>query len=277
MTAMAILGLLPGDGEISAGRIRFDNRDLTALSDQELRRIRGKEISLISQEPMASLNPVFRVGWQLSLALRRLHGISRAAADKRVIDLLRAVHLPEPELVARRYAHELSGGMAQRIAIARALAGEPKLLIADEPTTALDVTIQAEILELLRELQQQREMATLLVTHDWGVIADLCDRAVVMYAGQIVERADLHAMFHSPLHPYTEALLSSNPHFVQEGEQLPTIPGTVPKPGNWPHGCHFHPRCPYATTTCTQQPISLYHPQPHRETRCIHHDQLVKQ
>jgi peptide/nickel transport system ATP-binding protein/peptide/nickel transport system permease protein len=274
-SAMAILGVLPGAGRIEAGRILLEGRDLAALSERELERVRGKEIGLISQEPMISLNPAFRVGWQVAEAVRRHHGVSRRAAKRRAIELLRRVHLPDPEAVARRFPHELSGGMAQRVVTARALAGEPKLLIADEPTTALDVTVQAEILELLRELQRERQMAILLVTHDWGVVADLCDRAVVMYAGQVVERADLLAMFRQPLHPYTQALLASNPHNLIGTEMLPTIPGSVPKPGQWPAGCHFHPRCTYATAACRKRPIPLETPADSRQTRCIHHEQLI--
>jgi peptide/nickel transport system permease protein len=275
VTAMALLRLLPGAGEITAGRILFQGRDLTTLTESQLRSVRGKEIGLVSQEPMVSLNPVYQVGWQLALLVRIHHRVSRRAARARAIELLRRVQLPQPELVARRYPHELSGGMAQRVAIARALAGEPKLLIADEPTTALDVTVQAEILELLRELQSEREMAILLVTHDWGVIADICDRAIVMYAGQIVEQAPLIPIFREPLHPYTEALLASNPHHVRDSERLPTIPGNVPKPGAWPDGCHFHPRCSYATTGCREAPIMLERLASGRETRCIHHRQLL--
>lgn len=274
-TAMAILNLLPGTGHIESGRVMFDGHDLAPLSERELRRIRGKQIGLVSQEPMISLNPAFRVGWQLSEAVRRHHRLSRRAARARVLELLRRVQLPDPESVARRYPHELSGGMAQRVAIARALAGDPKLLIADEPTTALDVTVQAEILELLRSLQSDQQMAILLVTHDWGVVADLCDRAVVMYAGQVVERANLAPILRQPLHPYTEALLGSNPHHLVGVERLPTIPGSVPKPGEWPSGCHFHPRCGYATPACTAQQIALEHPAQGRETRCIHHHQLL--
>ena len=274
VTAMSLIRLLPGDGEIVGGRIVFDGRDLACLPEKELRRVRGSEIGLISQEPMVSLNPAFRVGWQLALSVRTHDGLSRRAAHARAVELLRSVHLPDPELVARRYPHELSGGMAQRVAIARALAGEPKLLIADEPTTALDVTVQAEILELLRELQRERGMAILLVTHDWGVVADLCDRAVVMYAGQVVERAALTPLFREPLHPYTRALLLSDPHNALGGDELPWIPGGVPKPGFWPQGCHFHPRCRYATEACRQRPIPLEHPADARQTRCIHHDRL---
>jgi peptide/nickel transport system permease protein len=275
ITAMAILGLLPAAARVDGGCIMFGGRDLTALSERELRRLRGKEIALISQEPMVSLNPAFRVDWQLAEVVRQHHGVSRKAARARVVELLRQVHLPEPEMVARRYPHELSGGMAQRVAIARALAGEPQLLIADEPTTALDVTVQAEILELLREIQRERQMAILLVTHDWGVVADICERVVVMYAGEIVERAELGPMFAEPLHPYTEALLASNPHNAAEAEMLPTIPGTVPAPGEWPEGCHFHPRCAYATAACQAQAIPLEHPADDRETRCIHYELLA--
>jgi peptide/nickel transport system permease protein len=274
VTAMSILGLLPGNGEITGGRIMFEGRDLAGLSERELRRLRGREIGLISQEPMVSLNPVLRVGWQLAHLLRVHQGLSRRAARARAVELLARVRLPEPQAVARRYPHELSGGMAQRVAIARALAGEPKLLIADEPTTALDVTVQAEILDLLRELQKERGMAVLLVSHDWGVIADLCNRAVVMYAGQVVERAELRPIFQQPLHPYTEALLASNPHSATAAAMLPTIPGAVPKPGSWPQGCHFHPRCRYTTAACREHAIALEHPARGRETRCIHHDQL---
>jgi peptide/nickel transport system permease protein len=275
MTAMAILRLLPGAGTIESGRIFFEGRDLAALPERELGRVRGKEIGLISQEPMISLNPAFRVGWQLAEAVQQHHRVSRRAARARAVELLRRVHLPEADVVARRYPHELSGGMAQRVAIARALAGEPKLLIADEPTTALDVTVQAEILGLLRELQRERKMAILLVTHDWGVVADICDRAVVMYAGQVVERAELVPIFREPLHPYTEALLASNPYHAGEAQTLPTIPGGVPKPGAWPAGCHFHPRCGYTTTACRTQPIPLETPAAERETRCIHYDRLL--
>jgi peptide/nickel transport system permease protein len=276
VTAMSILGLLPGNGEITGGRILFAGQDLTAMSDRDLRKLRGSEIGLISQEPMISLNPVLRIGWQLSHLLRIHHGISHRAAKRRTIELLERVRLPEPEAVARRYAHELSGGMAQRVAIARALAGEPKLLVADEPTTALDVTVQAEILDLLRDLQRDDAMAVLLVTHDWGVVADFCERAVVMYAGQIVERGDVKSIFREPLHPYTAALLASNPHNAGSNTTvLPTIPGSVPVPGAWPRGCHFHPRCEYATDECRERPIELEHPSPGRESRCIHHDWLA--
>ena len=273
ITAMSILGLLPSTGRITAGRIMFDGSDLASFSERRLREVRGKHIGLISQDPMIALNPVYTIGWQLAEVLRAHHRLSRAASRRRAIELLARVQLTEPELVAERYAHELSGGMAQRVSIAAALAGDPKLLIADEPTTALDVTVQAEILDLLRELQDERRMAILLITHDGGVIADVCDRAVVMYAGQVVERADITALFQQPLHPYTDALLGSNPYFAR-GRRLPAIPGAVPEPGAWPAGCHFHPRCTYASAACHERSIELARPDPERETRCIHYAEL---
>jgi peptide/nickel transport system permease protein len=186
------------------------------------------------------------------------------------------MHFVDPGAVARRYPHELSGGMAQRVAVARALAGEPELLIADEPTTALDVTVQAEILELIREMQTTRRMAVLVVTHDWGVVADLCDRVVVMYAGQIIERSDVQSIFDTPLHPYTEALLASNPHLAPEAATLPMIPGTVPAPGSWPAGCRFSARCRYAVAACAEPEIPIDAPYQAHETRCIRYDQLIK-
>jgi peptide/nickel transport system permease protein len=275
VTAMSVVGLLPANGVVLDGAIVFDGRDLRRLSSRDRHRVRGKEIGLASQEPMASLNPAFRVGVQLAEVVRYHHHASRAEVRNRVLDLLRQVHLSDAEAVARRYPHELSGGMAQRISIARALAGEPKLLIADEPTTALDVTLQAEILELLRELQRERHMAVLLVTHDWGVISDMCERVVVMYAGQVVERAHLLPICRRPLHPYTEALLAASPHHASEAQPLPTIPGDVPEPGGWPSGCHFHPRCRYASDECRVGTIPLERATSTRETRCIHSDQLL--
>jgi peptide/nickel transport system permease protein len=275
MTAMAILGLLPGGVRAEGGSIRFDRRELTELSERRLRDLRGKEIALISQEPMISLTPTLRVGHQIAQLVRLHQGVSKKEASERTIDLLRQVRLPEPDVVDRSYPHELSGGMAQRVAIARALAGEPRILIADEPTTALDVTLQAEILDLLRDLQRDRGLAILLVTHDWGVVADLCDRAIVMYAGQIVEQAKLAPLFEEPLHPYTKALMAADPHGSPESEHLPAIPGNVPSPGEWPRGCRFQPRCELATSACSANPIRIARPRSNRETRCIHYERLV--
>jgi peptide/nickel transport system permease protein len=276
VTISAIAGLLPGSGRIDGGSIWFGGRDLARASEAELRRLRGRKIAFVSQEPMKSLDPSYRVGSQIEEALRCHGRLSRTAARARALELLRDMHFGDPEAVARRYPHELSGGMAQRVAIARALTGEPELLIADEPTTALDVTVQAEILELIRELQATRRMAVLVVTHDWGVVADLCDRVIVMYAGQIVERADAQSIFDTPFHPYTEALLASNPHLAPEAATLPVIPGTVPPPGSWPPGCRFSARCRYAIAACAELDVAIDVPEQAHETRCIRYEQLIK-
>lgn len=277
VTAMSVLGMLPPHGVVESGAIWFDGDDLSQMSNKELERIRGKQIALVSQEPMISLNPSFRVGFQLAEAVRVHRGVTRAAARAIALDLLRSVRLPDPVGVARKYPFELSGGMAQRVGIARALAGEPHLLIADEPTTALDVTVQAEILDLLMEQRERRGMSMLLVTHDWGVVADSCDRAVVMYAGQVVERADVRPLFDQPRHPYTRALLESNPHGVARTLRLPTIPGTVPRPGDWPEGCRFLDRCPLVTESCAAAAVPIEFVTGDHEARCIHHGALDRQ
>ncbi|WP_086771481.1 dipeptide/oligopeptide/nickel ABC transporter permease/ATP-binding protein [Streptomyces bobili] len=273
-TALAIIALLGGGGRIDSGHVLFDGRDLAALSESELQAVRGTEIGYVSQEPMVALDPAFRIGWQLAEAVRINTGMSRAKSKRRAVELLEQVQLPEPHLVARRYPHELSGGMAQRVVVARALAGEPKLLIADEPTTALDVTIQVEILDLLRTLQRDRAMAIMLVTHDLGVVADMCDRVVVMYAGQVAERADVKELFGTPHHPYTRALLASNPHNQHNSAVLPTIPGAVPMPGSWPQGCHFQPRCARATDQCGSDEIPLLKIGASHEARCLYAHQI---
>jgi peptide/nickel transport system permease protein len=269
LTASALLGLLPGTGRIEQGRIYFAGKDLAALGGRELARLRGREIALVSQEPMDSLDPTFTIGAQLRESLRVHLGLSRAAAHAHALDLLASVRLPDPEAVARSYPHQLSGGMAQRVAIGRALAGEPRLLIADEPTTALDVTVQAEILALLRDLTARRNTAVLLITHDWGVVADACDRVVVMYAGQVVERADVIEIFSTPLHPYTRALLASDPHHAITGGELPTIPGSVPVPAHLPRGCRFHPRCALVMDRCAEHDIPLLDAPHGRQVRCL--------
>lgn len=274
ITSLAILGLLPAGGYVESGRILLRGQDLTTMSERQLQSIRGSKIALVSQEPMIGLNPAFRVGWQLAELVRRHQNVSRTSARAQAISLLEMVNLPDPHDVVRRFPHELSGGMAQRVAIARALAGEPDLLIADEPTTALDVTVQAEILHLLRDLQEQRELGLLLVTHDWGVIADICDRAVVMYAGEVVESADIASLFSRPMHPYTDALLKSDPHASVGGRRLPTVPGSVLAPGQWPSGCHFEPRCGLTDPTCAEAPVPLIELSSVRSTRCIRHDAM---
>ncbi|MFI5622522.1 dipeptide/oligopeptide/nickel ABC transporter permease/ATP-binding protein [Nocardioides sp. NPDC051685] len=273
-TALAISALLGGGGRIDSGQVFFDGSDLAALPESELQEVRGAEIGYVSQEPMVALDPAFRIGWQLAEAVRINTGVTRADAKRRAVELLEQVQLPEPHLVARRYPHELSGGMAQRVVVARALAGEPKLLIADEPTTALDVTIQVEILDLLRTLQRDRGMAIMLVTHDLGVVADMCNRVVVMYAGQVAERARVKELFANPRHPYTRALLASNPHNQHSSATLPTIPGAVPAPGAWPQSCHFQPRCAQATGQCGIGEIPLLQIGASHVARCLYADQI---
>jgi peptide/nickel transport system permease protein len=269
ITAKAILGLLPAGGEITAGGIVFDGANLTALREKELNRVRGAGIAFISQNPAGSLDPTFTVGSQLREVIRRHHPQPRRQADGEAERLLRLVRLPDPADVLRRRPGQLSGGMAQRVCIAMALAAEPKVLIADEPTTALDVTVQAEILALLRDLQHRLGMAILLVTHDWGVVADVCDRAVVMYAGEVVETATVDELYARPRHPYTAALLAANPHRANTGRPLPSISGAVPRPGEWPIGCHFQLRCPLAESACRRAPIPLSATAPGHLSRCI--------
>lgn len=274
VTIRSVLGLLPDGGRVTAGSAMFGGRDLTAMPERDFSRIRGNMIALISQEPMSGLDPSFRVGGQLTEVIRRHTALPRQQARARAVELLAMVNLPEPQETLSRYPHELSGGMAQRVSIALALAGNPRLLIADEPTTALDVTVQADILALLRDLRKRLGMAIILITHDWGVLADLCDRAVVMYAGEVVEQASVEDIYRSPRHPYTEGLLAANPHLAPVADTLPTIPGTVPPPSAWPAGCHFQPRCRYATGQCAAA-IPMAAPEPTRLTRCIHSDKVA--
>jgi peptide/nickel transport system permease protein len=275
MTASGVLGMIPGRGMITSGTVHFDGENLTAMGPAGLERIRGKEIGFVSQEPMVALDPTWRVGRQLAEAIAHHRGISKRAARSAAIELLTAVNLPDPTAMASRYPHQISGGQAQRIAIAFALAGNPRLLIADEPTTALDVTIQAEILALLRRIGTERGMAIMLITHNWGVVAELCDRAIVMYAGELVEQASTSEMFHRPLHPYTKGLLGSNPHLAVKGDRLPTIPGSVPAPFEWPTGCRFAERCSEALPNCKVAPILLTGPLPGREVRCLRADDML--
>lgn len=274
VTALSVLGLLPSTASLARGEVRFSGANLVS-SPGTLRRVRGKEIGYVSQDPMVSFDPNFRVGSQVSEAVRVHMHMSRRQARARAHQLLEQVGLPDTLSVARHYPHELSGGMLQRASIARALAGSPRLLIADEPTTALDVTVQQGILDLFDELRRTNRLAILLITHDWGVVADLCDRAIVMYAGQVVEQGDVIQLFERPAHPYTEALLASDPRAVQAEGQLSTIPGLVPSPGSWPNGCRFHPRCSYATEQCRLQAIQLLKLRNDHQTRCIHHEQVA--
>jgi oligopeptide/dipeptide ABC transporter ATP-binding protein len=250
LTALAVLGLVPQPpGRIARGRVRFAGQELDQAAKA---RLRGRDIAMIFQEPMSALNPVFSVGDQVAEGLRVHERLSRRASLDRAEQLLRRVGIPEPRRRLAQYPHELSGGMRQRVMIAAALACRPRLLIADEPTTALDVTIQAQILALLAELQRETGMAVLLITHDLGVIAQVVRRVAVMYAGRVVETGPVASVFEAPAHPYTEALLRSIPALNTEAARLPAIPGNVPVPSAWPAGCRFHPRCALAEPACTQ-------------------------
>jgi oligopeptide/dipeptide ABC transporter ATP-binding protein len=251
VTALSILRLVPEPpGRIAGGRVMFQGRDLLALPAAAMRRVRGKEISMVFQEPMTSLNPVFSCGEQIVEALVLHERLGGRAARARAVELLRLVGIPAPEQRAAEYPHQLSGGMRQRVMIAMALACRPALLIADEPTTALDVTIQAQILELLQRLQDEFGMAVLLITHDLGVVAEIADRVVVLYAGQVVECCDAAAAFQRTRHPYTAGLLASLPRLGSRGERLRVIPGQVPDAARFPRACRFHPRCPAADERC---------------------------
>jgi oligopeptide/dipeptide ABC transporter ATP-binding protein len=267
ITALSIARLLPAPpAHYVGGEIFVGGRDTLKMSAAELRGIRGGTVSYVFQEPGASLNPVFRIGAQIKEALK-LHR-PEAATDAEVIRLLKTVGMPAPETRVRSYPHELSGGMQQRVMIAMALASHPKLLVADEPTTALDVTIQAQIMELLLSLKQQFGMAILLITHNLGLVGELADRAAVMYAGQIVESGPAKDLLHNPLHPYTRALIDSVPEIGASAARLKSIPGAVPRLGAFPSGCRFHPRCPKAQPACAQTEMQLLEPQPGRKVRC---------
>ena len=272
MTARALLGLLPEGVAVTGGSVWFADRDLAGLPERQLRAIRGREIALISQEPMVALDPVFSIGYQLTQPIRRFRGVGRAQARRIAAELLGQVGIVDARRMLRSYPHQLSGGMAQRVCIALALTGSPKLLIADEPTTALDVTVQAEILSLLRSLVQARGLSVILVSHDLGVIADLCDEVAVMYAGQVVESGTVTGVLGRPTHPYTAALLGANPH-VADGlpvpERLPSIPGTVPAPADWSAGCRFAGRCSLATDACAQ-PVPATQAHGSGTVRCVH-------
>jgi oligopeptide/dipeptide ABC transporter ATP-binding protein len=254
VTSLSILGLLPQPPAriMDGSSVEFRGEELVGAGERRMRALRGNDISMIFQEPMSSLNPVYTVGDQIEEALRLHRGLDRDAAKNEVVRLLAEVGISEPERRSDEYPHQLSGGMRQRVMIAMALSCEPTLLIADEPTTALDVTIQAQILELLAELQERHGMAVLLITHDLGVIAEVCDRVVVMYAGEVVETGTVYEIFQEPAHPYTRGLLDSLPSVDRPGQRLDSIPGTVPNPIDWPEGCRFRRRCSLAVEGCEQ-------------------------
>jgi oligopeptide/dipeptide ABC transporter ATP-binding protein len=261
VTALSILRLIPSPPGVHAGgHIFFEGKDLTTLSESELQDIRGNKIAMIFQEPMTSLNPVFTVGDQIGESLRLHKGMTRAQAREHAIQMLREVKIPSPEARVDEHPHQLSGGMRQRVMIAMALACNPKLLIADEPTTALDVTVQAQILDLMRELQARNGTAILFITHDLGVVAEMADDVVVMYAGKVVERADVQTLFDTPTHPYTQGLFRSMP--ALDGQRGPLVPieGSVPSPLDFPSGCRFRNRCPQAVARCAEsEPALLEH------------------
>jgi peptide/nickel transport system ATP-binding protein len=269
VTALAIMGLLPrGSAEVS-GRIRFDRIDMLTLSDREMRDMRGDRLAMIFQEPMTSLNPMYSIGEQIAETLLRHRSLSRHKARERTIELLRLVKIPSPEERVDDYPHRLSGGMRQRVMIALALACDPMLLIADEPTTALDVTIQAQILDLMRDLKAATGAAIILITHDLGVVAEVCDEVAVMYAGEIVERAPVDVLFTNPQHPYTIGLLGSMPRLNSSDAELAAIDGMVPNMAALPPGCRFAPRCPFVREICTQAPPPIVRIGPSHESRCI--------
>jgi oligopeptide/dipeptide ABC transporter ATP-binding protein len=273
MTALSIMRLIAAPGKIVAGEILFEGKNLLQLSNAEMRHVRGNDIAMIFQDPMTSLNPVFTVGEQIAEALRLHRRLSRKAARAAAIEAMREVSIPDPALRADDYPHQLSGGMRQRVMIAMALACDPKVLIADEPTTALDVTIQAQILDLLNQLRGSRELAVLLITHDLGVVAEVAERVAVMYTGKIVEESPVDELFARPKHPYTEGLLRSVPKLtakhVIKAERLQTIEGTVPRPTALPPGCHFEPRCQYRMPRCREDEIPLYEVMPGVQVRCV--------
>ena len=269
VTALSILRLLARNAQIVSGRILWRGRDLLALSDREMRTVRGREIAIIFQEPMTSLNPVMRIGDQIEEAILVHERVSKRNASDRAVELLGHVGIANPAARARDYPHQLSGGMRQRAMIAMALSCRPALLIADEPTTALDVTIQAGILDLLRSLQAEHGMAVLLITHNMGVVAEMARRVYVMYAGQVVEEAPVEALFEQPLHPYTRALLDALPRLDASEERLRAIPGAVPDPRFHPPGCRFHPRCPIGIPECTVAVPALEAKAAQHTARCI--------
>jgi peptide/nickel transport system ATP-binding protein len=273
--ALAIMRLLGSAGVITAGHIRFEGRDLVGLREAELRQIRGRRIGMVFQEPMTSLNPLFTIGYQLGEVLATHLGLTGAAGRARVIELLGEVGISAPRERAAAFPYQLSGGLRQRVMIAMATACSPKLLIADEPTTALDVTIQAQILELMRRISRDAGTAILLITHDMGVVAGMADRVLVVYAGQIVEDAPVRDLFARPAHPYTRLLLAAMPTPRHKSQRLPVIPGTLPAPSRLPPGCRFHPRCPMAIAPCRVSPPDLIALGASRRTRCIRGPELL--
>lgn len=270
VTSLSVMRLLAHTpGRVVDGTIRFEGRDLLSLSESEMRQVRGNEIAMIFQEPMTSLNPVFKIGEQIGEAVQLHLKYDKKKAREHVIKMLKLVGIPRAEELIDEYPYQLSGGMRQRIMIAMAMSCEPTLLIADEPTTALDVTIQAQILELMKKLKEEKGTAIMLITHDLGVVAEMCDRVVVMYAGKVVEEADVFEIFENPKHPYTKGLLNSVPKLGQKSNRLESIPGNVPTPANLPKGCKFAPRCSQAMDICREQDPDLLQIAEGHQCRCF--------
>ena len=268
VTSLSVMGLLAEPGHVAGGSMEFEGKDLVHLSEREYRALRGNDMAMIFQEPMTSLNPVYRVGKQIVEAIRTHENVSKKEARERAIDMLRKVGIPSPEKRIDDYPHQMSGGMRQRVMIAMALSCNPKLLIADEPTTALDVTIQAQILDLMKKLQKEDGSSILLITHDLGVVAEMCTRVIVMYAGKIVEMAPVEKLFATPSHPYTQGLIASVPKLGSGVKVLPSIPGSVPDLASMPTGCRFAPRCKYATDKCREQEPELLDISEDQKCRC---------
>ena len=280
ITALSVMRLIAKPGKITNGSIKFKGEELTTVSEDRMRELRGDDIAMIFQDPMTSLNPVFTVGEQIAEALRLHRKMDKKQAWAAAIEAMKEVSIPSPERRVKDYPHQLSGGMRQRVMIAMALACDPELLIADEPTTALDVTIQAQILELLDELRRSRKLAVLLITHDLGVVAEVADRVCVMYTGKIVEESPVDELFADPKHPYTRGLLRSVPKLTDAGAaksvRLQTIEGTVPSPTNLPFGCHFAPRCEFRMDICIEGEIPLTELANGVKVRCVLHDEKQK-
>jgi peptide/nickel transport system ATP-binding protein len=275
VTSLSIMNLLKDTpGKIAGGEILYKGKDLTKLSESEMRKIRGNEIAMIFQEPMTSLNPVFKIGKQLEETIRLHLKLSKKESRLRAIEMLEAVGISRPDKIIHDFPHQLSGGMRQRVMIAMAMACNPKLLIADEPTTALDVTIQAQILDLMKNLNKSEGTAILLITHDLGVVAEMCDRVVVMYAGRAVEESDVHSIFANPKHPYTQGLIASIPKIGERVDRLQSIPGNVPLPTRMPEGCKFAPRCPFAMDICWEREPEFKKQAGDHSVRCWLHEEV---
>lgn len=278
VTSLSIMGLIEEPGRIVDGEIVYNGKNLTELSESEMRKIRGNDIAMIFQEPLTSLNPVLTIGFQISEAIRIHQHVSKEEAKKKSIELLEKVRIPRAKKVYDSYPHLLSGGMRQRVMIAMALSCNPKILIADEPTTALDVTIQAQIIELLKELSRDVGAAIMLITHDLGVIAEMVDRVVVMYGGKVVEQTDVMTLFKDPQHPYTKGLISSTPRIHELKDELESIKGNVPSPDKMPKGCKFNPRCEFAMEKCRVEEPTLDFLNPNHQVRCwLHENRVIRE